>query len=203
MGIIVAAFFTYMGQLDSNDVKRLDLVMEDVKLLRNLVESANKELTEIREHSAQKDLKIAQLTMQVEALKAIIGREVNLNDWLQDDIDASPFPVAIKRIEDINGVVQFPTYLINNAFAQRFGISKRRYEGKTSDEIFSATTHAVFYEGNKYVYDNRTWRLQDECFEDPTSGQEVCAPVLRYYTTLPDGSPAIKKIIFVGMDIEP
>ncbi|WP_416398120.1 hypothetical protein [Allohahella sp. A8] len=209
IGVIAAALFTYMGQLDTNEVKRLDSqnvhikqLQSDVKILRELVESANQELTSIREHSVQKDLKIAQLTMQVEALKAIISREVNLHDWLQDDIDANPFPIVIKRIDHESRAVKFPTYLVNNAFSQRFGVSKRRYEGKTSAEIFSPRSHAVFYAGNKHVYENRTWRLQDECYDDPSSGQEVCSPVLRYYTTLPDGSPAIKVIIFIGMDIE-
>ena len=116
-------------------------------------------------------------------------------------LDASPFPVAIRRVEVEKDGPQFPTYLINNAYVSRFGVTKRRFADRTPDEILNAKSAAVFYEGNKHVFDNRMWRLQDECFDDPATGKSACAPVLRYYTTLPDGSPAIKVIIFDGMDL--
>ena len=59
--------------------------MKDVGVLRNIQDSQNAKMIEMHERGIKKDQLIVRLTMQVEALKAIISREVNLYDWLQDD----------------------------------------------------------------------------------------------------------------------
>lgn len=146
MSLITVQFLTNMQSSGSDVLKDLasyrETLVAENQALRNELSEMRNELDDMQNQLAAANAVITQ--MQADRADA----DTDVHEVLTSYYENIPLPAWLKKFEDDG---QLRMVFINDAYAQMFGVSKLRYEGRTDSEVWGPAIAEVFREKDERV----------------------------------------------------
>ena len=188
MAVLVGAWFTLQGNIASSDAvaeaSRLESAFRRISYLE----------TEMKEAQVRSNEKIVELTTQIFRLQLQLNQDLDVLDMFENFMDSLPFEAWLKRVDYVDGVPTFTMVLINKKYEYAFGVSRKRYEGATDEEIWGVELARIFRESDLKALALKSSEVTYETFPKKPkvpNSPLVTKMVVKIYLDLFDTKPMI------------
>jgi hypothetical protein len=152
---LLVAYMVFASTGSTNDNALLATVLERQKVLE--------------ESNASLMARVMALGVENIELKALLRENITRNDLYQTFLDGLPFPAWIKKMGDDG---EFRMVMINNAYSQKFNVSKARYQGATDAEVWGERIAKGFKISDEEVFESKGFVLTREYFPEAGRGSK-------------------------------
>ncbi len=165
---LMIAFLTFWGIQSQTCASSISKLNERIGTL----EEKSERLQSLK---AKSDLFVVKLEYELERTETRL-------DVIENYLDALPIPAWIKR-RDADG--NFRMILINKAYADKYKISKHRYQGSLDSEVWPKDIANKFkIADEKVIMDKSHVRVIEQVIED---GEQKQAVIWKFYVELTHG----------------
>ena len=173
---ITSSIFALESQKEASSSSIYNSTLERMKAQDELISSMQVQIT--------------QASIRIIELESEVRKEVQYADVLSAYIDSLPTPAWIKKARP-DGV--FEMFLINDAYSKAYGISKKRYEGKSDSEVWPKEIAELWTKNDRQVYNSGTSiKTYEYMFE---LGKQKKISVWKFAIDLSDGQQGVGGLV--------
>ncbi|MEM1152768.1 MAG: PAS domain-containing protein [Pseudomonadota bacterium] len=135
-----------------------------IAFLTSVGDSSNQRTLQLEERNALLSAELLAVRIELVQERALTEDDQDVLSALQDLLDAIPEPAWVKQVTDLPGEPPvFTMLLLNDAYAERLGVTKMRYIGHTDYDVWPKDVADRFYSADMDTYVDRkdTVRVQE------------------------------------------
>ncbi|GGE75916.1 hypothetical protein GCM10011533_30360 [Streptosporangium jomthongense] len=146
LGALISAFVAMAGMHATYKGQQKEAEVEIFKVVHARMQELEKSLDNVKADNLRLTAQVLELQMQSRS-------EMSAHAYFSEFLRSFPRPAWVKKIEVApDGSVEFPVYLINTRYEYMHGITNKRFQGKTADEVYDPAISEVFRQSDKDVY---------------------------------------------------